>query len=377
MTTLRQQRANEHNAQSSTGPKTEEGKDASRRNALTHGLTGNGVVLPELEAELLALRKDEWRRDFPVESSHKEFYLDQYVINSMRVARCQNHDIALREYDADRAKTCWDADRALDAARHGARLAKDPATVLRQLEISRHGCLWLIERWTELADVFERTGAWSDEQTAFALNLLGVSLHARDGLAIADPQALAFSNIQRLQDRISNALEDLDEHENLAATVGLAIEEGKPVKRVRRYEATCVNRMRQAFRHLTQPAADPLAELRTRPCAAPPEPEPEPEPPQDEAAIEAKFAAYLAGMEACATQFQVEEGQDDASAIDRDLLFAQAQERGRAELLRTTQAAAAAVPVPAVRLSDSLPTNPPPMNRKMRKAAKRQAAKSR
>ncbi len=42
--------ANQRNAQRSTGPKTPEGKEQSRRNALKHGLTGAGVVLPERDA---------------------------------------------------------------------------------------------------------------------------------------------------------------------------------------------------------------------------------------------------------------------------------------------------------------------------------------
>src|SRR4051812_15297467 len=49
--------ANRANSQKSTGPKTKEGKEISRRNSLRHGLSGKGVVLTaaqqkDLEAEL-------------------------------------------------------------------------------------------------------------------------------------------------------------------------------------------------------------------------------------------------------------------------------------------------------------------------------------
>ena len=43
-------RANQQNAQRSTGPVTPGGKEQSRRNALKHGLTGAGVVLPAADA---------------------------------------------------------------------------------------------------------------------------------------------------------------------------------------------------------------------------------------------------------------------------------------------------------------------------------------
>ena len=46
MTTLRQIEANRRNALMSTGPKTEQGKQRSRRNALRHGLTAETVIEP-------------------------------------------------------------------------------------------------------------------------------------------------------------------------------------------------------------------------------------------------------------------------------------------------------------------------------------------
>jgi len=44
MTTFRQIEANRRNALKSTGPKTEAGKDQSRRNAVRHGLTAETVI---------------------------------------------------------------------------------------------------------------------------------------------------------------------------------------------------------------------------------------------------------------------------------------------------------------------------------------------
>src|SRR3984957_16131587 len=44
MTSFRQIEANRRNAQLSTGPRTEEGKSKSRRNAIRHGLTAETVI---------------------------------------------------------------------------------------------------------------------------------------------------------------------------------------------------------------------------------------------------------------------------------------------------------------------------------------------
>jgi hypothetical protein len=46
MTSFRQIEANRHNALKSTGPKTEGGKQGSRRNALRHGFTAETVIEP-------------------------------------------------------------------------------------------------------------------------------------------------------------------------------------------------------------------------------------------------------------------------------------------------------------------------------------------
>ena len=50
MTTLKQIEANRRNAQNSTGPRTEAGKERSSRNAVRHGLTAETVIEP-LEAQ--------------------------------------------------------------------------------------------------------------------------------------------------------------------------------------------------------------------------------------------------------------------------------------------------------------------------------------
>ena len=51
MTSFRQEEANRRNALRSTGPRTEEGKRASRANAFRHGLTAETIVAGVEDAE--------------------------------------------------------------------------------------------------------------------------------------------------------------------------------------------------------------------------------------------------------------------------------------------------------------------------------------
>jgi hypothetical protein len=68
--------ANRANAQKSTGPRSAEGKSASRFNALKHGIDAASVVIPgEDPAEYQALA-DDYRREFRPHSPSEIFHVD-------------------------------------------------------------------------------------------------------------------------------------------------------------------------------------------------------------------------------------------------------------------------------------------------------------
>ena len=56
MATEAQTLANRANALKSTGPRTREGKDLARRNAMKHGLCAETLLLPEDEEDAIAVR---------------------------------------------------------------------------------------------------------------------------------------------------------------------------------------------------------------------------------------------------------------------------------------------------------------------------------
>src|SRR4051812_35487605 len=92
MTTLRQTLANRANGLRSTGPRTVEGKEQSRRNALKHGLAGAGVVLPEDVSGAIARRKVEWDDVLRPSGPREDWLGDQVVVASVQIDLCQNQD---------------------------------------------------------------------------------------------------------------------------------------------------------------------------------------------------------------------------------------------------------------------------------------------
>jgi hypothetical protein len=76
MATAAQITANRANAQKSTGPRSAEGKSASRFNSLKHGIDAASVVIPgEDPADYEALAAD-YRRDFRPQSPSDIFHVD-------------------------------------------------------------------------------------------------------------------------------------------------------------------------------------------------------------------------------------------------------------------------------------------------------------
>jgi hypothetical protein len=98
MTTDKQIEANRRNAQLSTGPKTPEGKSASRLNAFKHGMNATGFVLPagqskenlEQFQDLLAAL----RRDLQPQGTLQELLVEHIAIQQWRLRRIYRAELA-------------------------------------------------------------------------------------------------------------------------------------------------------------------------------------------------------------------------------------------------------------------------------------------
>jgi hypothetical protein len=258
MATIRQLNANRENAQLSTGPTSEEGKARSRGNALEHGLAGAGVVLSDCDTQAVAQRLDAWRGDFGPLAGQQEWLYERMVVASVRIDRCTREQSRVQSYQADRARTCWDADRQLEADEIAASLARRPSLVVRRLGRTRQGCEWMMHQWEELHLVFVVNLGWNESQTSTALDLLGIAPALRDGLGFPPNQPLdqvVNLAITGLQKRIDAGLADLDIREQELAESGDPVTPSRDLIRLRRYEAECQRQYYRARADLLQSLA--------------------------------------------------------------------------------------------------------------------------
>ncbi len=96
-------RANQANAAKSTGPRTAEGKAASRANSYKHGMTGNGVVMPPDEAEAVDRRYAAFYSELQPADSLGMTLLKRAATLAVRMEKCAERDMAERAERVTRA----------------------------------------------------------------------------------------------------------------------------------------------------------------------------------------------------------------------------------------------------------------------------------
>ncbi len=87
MTSEKQVRANQQNSLKSTGPKTPEGKDAVRRNALKHGLLSQEVLLPGEDEAAFKELGESLRDELQPVGELENMLVEQIIAASWRLRR--------------------------------------------------------------------------------------------------------------------------------------------------------------------------------------------------------------------------------------------------------------------------------------------------
>ncbi len=125
--------ANRRNSQRSTGPKTEAGKNRSRRNALKHGLTGEGVALPDEDAAEIASRFLELQAELQPRGISSRLLLRRFAFLSVRLERCERLDVAVYAKRIRHAVEEFDDHRMTQVEELSSRLSFEPMTAGRRL----------------------------------------------------------------------------------------------------------------------------------------------------------------------------------------------------------------------------------------------------
>ncbi len=221
-TTVDRAEINRRNAQKSTGPRTPEGKQRSKFNAVKHGMTAKTVVLPGEDPQKLQIRLETWTDQLQPQNDIEQFLLEQAVHSSWMLERAQRAELArlshliasvpesqsLRDHEQAVALGFWlFSDRGICAeaglqdnvlnvlgtAPTSARgpghldLLDHPEAIVFRLGTTPAGAQWMLDRWTELRNHLETGQAWSLDQKKKALRLLGRRPLGLDPFAPGDP----------------------------------------------------------------------------------------------------------------------------------------------------------------------------------------------
>jgi hypothetical protein len=294
--TLSQTIANRLNALKSTGPRTAAGKARSCRNATTHGLSRLPSVPGGGLASAIAERKEQWRASYRPEGTAQMWWFDRFVAESVRLDFCDHWIASIREELAGRASESWDDDRAALIASQASAIGAWPEVVQPRLLQSRHGVLWMIERWDEVAVSLRRAKGWTPASWDLAMDLLGLSKAARVGSGPwdLDPQDagpepgldLARQGVEALRSRLSEFLDDRDARARQDAQLGGGpdIEQAPDLRLLERYARDARRQVTRCLGELRRlqaepdPSPAPDAKAAPRASSSPPPPRPAPPP---------------------------------------------------------------------------------------------------
>lgn len=180
---------NRENARKSTGPKTREGKNRARANALKHGLRAEVLVLPNEDAAQVEARVNDWFAYYQPESPAAVHLTNQCIratLLSDRLDRFQTSVLSRQVREAERSHLIA---QQTEIERLRKLLHFDPASAVRQLKQTSAGCLYLMDRWMYLAECLQNRGFWDEAERMEAIQLQG---------ADADPSVFCVDTIAAL-----------------------------------------------------------------------------------------------------------------------------------------------------------------------------------
>ncbi len=202
--------ANRANCLKSTGPRTEAGKMASRRNGLKHGLTGDGVVLAEEDDGEVARRSEALEGELRPGGELGQILVRRLAVLSVRMDRCVEHESAAVAERVRHAGADFDERRAAEVDRLFESIAEEPAAAVRRLIASPEGIDRLTEGWAALRSELDRPGQglWTAASVDRADRLMGRRLDDRSDSRLRDISRASWGDFSKLEAHEGAGLDD-------------------------------------------------------------------------------------------------------------------------------------------------------------------------
>jgi hypothetical protein len=252
MTTLAQTEANRRNGSRSTGPRSTQGKESSRLNAIKHGLRAEQVVLPTEDPDEFRIHSEDWHDDWKPTTATRRHLVERLAVASWRMRRCVRIESGrlTERIRQSRAASSQRESQTLDAL--WSDLNSDPERIVDALEATRGGVNRLIEAWSDLEVVAATPEDWNDYDEHFMF----IYLH---GVMPGDDEAAAIKQLSwRLV--VTNNPEDAEEADGKLLNPAEALASAAEIRRI---IARKLHQLRDLWRSLPDSTAerDRLAEL--------------------------------------------------------------------------------------------------------------------
>jgi hypothetical protein len=145
-------------------------------NSLRTGLTAKTLVLPNENAEEVQARADAWHQSCRPQGHLEEELVGQMALASQRMHRIARAEGAILAEQVAGAQADWKRIQEIRLLRLTRRLYSEPEKTRLDLLSFGAGVRWLLERWVNLHEVFERYGFWNHPHLVdHALRLDGIN----------------------------------------------------------------------------------------------------------------------------------------------------------------------------------------------------------
>ena len=192
--------ANRKNALLSTGPRSPEGKDRSRLNAMKHGLTAETLPLSDNDAAVVASRFRDLEAEYQPTGTAGRLHLRRFAFLSLRLENSEKLHLAVYDRRVRHAEEEFDDHRLSIVEALASRVDADPATAVRRLQGMPEGIDWLLARWSRLRDDLTNLerDAWTQNHSLRVERLLGRPqdlVHQPRSVALREAMSGFFDNI--------------------------------------------------------------------------------------------------------------------------------------------------------------------------------------